>query len=92
MGSLIFACSLLAACAATPAPPLLAIGECRDDNLAQFVGQPRSDTLEAQIRARSGAAIFRWLREGTIITMEFSANRVNAHLDSANRVVRVICG
>ena len=88
---LILAPVLLGACAATPAPPASG-GECRDNNLSQFVGQPRSDALARQIQAQSGAAIFRWLPEGTMVTMEFNANRVNAHLDSANRVSRVVCG
>jgi hypothetical protein len=65
---------------------------CQGDNLQQFVGQERTDALEAQILQVSKAAIVRWAPHGTAVTMDFRADRVTVFLDESNRVKRIACG
>jgi hypothetical protein len=85
----------LAACMATPSgqpgtgEPA---GTCRNEPLAQFVGQPASQQLGARMLAASGARIIRWVPKGGIITMEFSPNRATVMLDGSNRVEAARCG
>lgn len=94
----------LAACAQQPgqsqqaAPPILTAppatmgGRC-DAALAQFaVGRSFDAALEKEVRERSGARVVRPLRPGQMVTMEFSAERLNLDLDIAGRVVKARCG
>ena len=88
----------LAACATAQPDPLIvppADGEtaatCRADALAAFIGQPRSVALGTQILAATGARDIRWVPPGTVVTMDFRADRVTVYLDAANRVERAAC-
>ncbi|QIK96149.1 hypothetical protein G7076_06520 [Sphingomonas sp. HDW15A] len=86
---------VFASCSTTaqPVPPSSPGGAlCTADQLNRFKGLPATPELGAEIRKASGARIFRWLPKGTIITMEYNADRVNVHLDEANRVERARCG
>ena len=85
----------LAACTVTPSGQPGAgepIGTCRNEPLAQFVGQPASQELGARMLAASGARTIRWVPKGGIITMEFSPNRATVMLDGANNVEAARCG
>lgn len=85
----------LSACVATPSgqpgtgDP---VGSCHDEGLSQFIGQPASQDLGAQMLRESGARILRWVPKGGIITMEFSADRLTVSLDGSNRVEAGRCG
>ena len=68
------------------------IGTCRNEPLAQFTGQPASQELGAKMLAASGAKTIRWVPKGSVITMEFRADRVTVLLDGANRVEGANCG
>jgi hypothetical protein len=68
------------------------IGTCRNEPLAQFIGQPASQELGAKMLAASGAKSIRWVPKGSVITMEFSPDRVTVLLDEANRVESARCG
>ena len=88
----------LTACATAPAPhgaaPIEvppAGGTCSDANIQQYVGRERSAALEAEMLRASGAAIVRWVPVGTMITMEFRADRLTVYLDAANRIERIGC-
>jgi hypothetical protein len=72
------------------APPIL--GACRNDVLGQFTGQAASQELGARMLAVSGARILRWVPKGSVVTMEFSPDRVTVLLDGSNRVERASCG
>jgi len=48
------------------------IGSCRNDGLSEFVGQPASQDLGAQMLRASGARTIRWVPKGAIITMELA--------------------
>lgn len=89
--TLAIALPLLGACATVqPASP--AGGACSNDSLQQFVGQPATADLGAQLLAASGARTLQWVAAGTMVTMEFRPDRVRAYLDEQNRVQRVSCG
>ena len=84
----------LAGCAtappAAPSPPLA--GQCRVDGLGNLVGQPANAALGAEAMRRSGAARLRWIRPGDMVTMDYSAQRLNVHLDAEGRVDHFACG
>lgn len=101
-GVLLFTLAL-GACAQQPgqsqqaAPPILSapttnLGMC-DAALAQFaVGRSFDVALEKEVRERSGARVVRPLRPGQMVTMEFSAQRLNLELDIAGKVTKARCG
>ena len=85
----------LAACTVTPSgqPGTGELVEtCRSEGLAQFTGQSASQELGAKMLAASGARTIRWVPKGSVITMEFNAQRVTVLLDGANRVEGANCG
>jgi hypothetical protein len=96
MKSLIAALALsLPACATTPAeeaPPAPAAASCRADRLGDLVGRPVSAALAEAALARSGARRLRWIRPGQMVTMDYSPDRLNIHLDAQGKVVRFACG
>ena len=85
---------VLGACTTVPAndSPSAFGGQCRSDGLDAFVGREPTSKVGSEIIAASGAKVFRWLVPGQIVTMEFSAQRVNAYIGSNNRIERVTCG
>ena len=99
----VLACFALAACAQQPgqsqqsAPPILsaptpALASC-DAALAQFaVGRSFDAPLEKEARERSGARVVRPLRPGQMVTLEYSAQRLNLELDIAGKVTKARCG
>lgn len=83
----------LGACA-TSAPPADAppAGVCRSEGLAQFVGQPASQQLGADMQRVSGARTLQWVGHGMMVTMDFSPQRLRVFLTADNRVERANCG
>lgn len=75
------------ATATSPAP-----GTCNSAALDQFTGQSASAELGAQMLKASGARAIRWVPKGSVITMEFRADRVTVMLDGDNKVERANCG
>ena len=67
-------------------------GECRSEGLDSFIGREPTSEVGSEILAKSGAKVFRWLVPGQVVTMEFSAQRVNAYIGTNNRIERVTCG
>ena len=96
LGMIPLAATAIAACSSQAQSPVAAAtggsGLCAPNNLERFVGKVRSEALGAEIRRQSGASTLRWVPEGMMVTMEFRGERVTVHLDSANRVTRVVCG
>lgn len=94
---LLTACSAPVAEGAKPAEEYPEFGrtagkECRKIDASRFVGKPATSSLAAEARDAAGAASVRWLQPGTIVTMEYRADRLNIVLDGANRVVSLRCG
>ena len=85
---------LIAGCTTMAAneTPSASGGECRSEGLDAFVGRELTSEVGSEIIAKSGAKVFRWLVPGQIVTMEFSAHRVNAYIGTNNRIERVTCG
>ena len=89
---------LLAACAtAKPGSPYPGGNDadryvCRTTMLEQFRGRPATAELGTEIIRASGSRRLQWIEAGTMVTMEFRADRVRIQLDEQNRVQRVTCG
>ena len=80
---------LVAACATVPDQSL---GACNADALNDLVGRQASAELGADAMRRSRATRLRWIQPGDVVTMDYSESRLNIHLDSRNRVERIVCG
>jgi hypothetical protein len=83
-------------CAAGPpaeaeAPPHGGTG-CDAAPAQKLIGRAASAELGAEALRLTGAGTMRWLPEGSIVTMEYRADRLNIHLDRQNRVARINCG
>jgi hypothetical protein len=83
---------LLAACSTVPAGAPLLAGSCSNDGLSAFAGQEATADIGAEIMRKSGAHVLRWIPNGSVVTMEFSADRVTIYLDPNNKIERVSCG
>lgn len=82
-----------AAAAPQPAPASSEETAMCDATRAEFaVGQAYSDALAEQARAAAGARIVRRLVPGQMVTMEFSAERLNLDTDASGKVAAVRCG
>jgi hypothetical protein len=95
-GTTIAAAIGLAIAACTTAEPTPAQGgggggTCDSTNIQQFVGREATPELEAEMKRVSGARIVRLVPHGTMITMEFSPDRLTVFLDADNRVERISC-
>ena len=85
--------ALLAMACATVSPDAgSASPGCRVEGLQDLTGQPASSELGTEALRRSGARRLRWIRPGDVVTMDYSAERLNIHLDAADRVERFACG
>lgn len=88
---------LLSACVVVPVPvPLqqaaVAGGECRNEGLERFVGQPATQQLGAEMQRTSGARVLQWINPGTAVTMDYRIERLRVHLDRNGRVEAARCG
>ena len=89
---------LTMACAAVPAegedaePTGGGDGRCDASGLGDLIGRERSEALGAEALRRSGSRVLRWIRPGDIVTMDYSEQRLNIHLDARGRVERFACG
>ena len=88
-----FGTLMLAACNTVPAEGSEpAGGKCVAVGLDRFVGQPGSDENTAAILRESGAKTLRVIPHGSMVTMDYSEQRVNVRLDPQNRIEGVTCG
>ena len=79
--------------APAPAPPPGRGGnECKAADAQFAVGQNADAALLEQARQRSGSRIARILRPGQMVTMEFSAERLNLDVDASGKVASARCG
>ena len=84
---------LLSACVSVAVDePAASGGECRNEPLAQFVGQQATQQLGADILRASGAKALQWINPGQAVTMDFRIERVRVSLDSNGRVESARCG
>ena len=85
----------LAACAGKPMrtggplPPTLA---CDAAPARGAIGQTVTADVLERVRVDSHAQVVRVLRPGQVVTMEYSAGRVDVRVDADNVVLGVSCG
>ncbi|WP_368185247.1 I78 family peptidase inhibitor [Aestuariibius sp. HNIBRBA575] len=88
---LMLICALgVAACAGMqpdPIAPPVAQDTCDAQSYVDYVGRDATD-LERVLILKP----VRIIRPETAVTMDFSAERLNFHIDSANRIIRITCG
>lgn len=93
---LLIAPAMLAACSTAPAEPLVhgetPGHECKADGTDHFLGQAGNSETGAAILRATHAAVLRWAPPGTMMTMEFRADRVTVALGPDNRITRINCG
>jgi hypothetical protein len=84
----------LAACSTVPAESKGAVtgGVCKDDGLSSFVGRDATTEAGAELLRQSGSTALRWVPKGSMVTMDFRADRVTVYLDDSNKIERVSCG
>jgi hypothetical protein len=98
--ALVLLLPLTMACTAVPAeeagepaaPGAGSGGRCNSSALGDLIGREASEALGAEALRRSGSRRLRWIRPGDIVTMDYSEQRLNIHLDAGNRVERFACG
>ncbi|PVX29246.1 I78 family peptidase inhibitor [Sphingomonas pokkalii] len=74
---------------AEPLPPGV---ECDANRVLGLKGKPRSQAIEADALARSGAKRLRWIEPGSAVTMDFRVDRLNLHVDKAGTITDARCG
>ncbi|MBC7471610.1 MAG: proteinase inhibitor I78 [Ramlibacter sp.] len=88
----ITACTGTLGPAPAPAPPGRGGNECKAADAQFAVGKNADAALLEQARQRSGSRIARVLRPGQMVTMEYSAERLNLDVDASGKVASVRCG
>lgn len=83
---------LAAACSTVPGDGPALGRSCSNEGLSAFAGQDATADIGAEIMSKSGAHVLRWVPNGSVVTMEFSADRVTINLDANNKIERVSCG
>nr|WP_255417425.1 I78 family peptidase inhibitor [Lysobacter sp. TY2-98] len=74
-----------------PLPPNAA-AQCHADAAQSYVGQPATPQNVEAARLRAGAQVVRVLKPGQMVTMEYSAVRLNVRVDGANVILAITCG
>lgn len=83
----------LAACAPMPpAAPPPGAGQCVAAPAAWAIGKAATDAVVEQVRLDTGSQLVRVLRPGQVVTLEFSAQRVNVKVNERNAIIGVTCG
>jgi hypothetical protein len=90
-------CLALAACEPMPGPmphdpgtgpdPVASLSTCGGDALQTLVGENVS-----VLPARGGYRSLRIIRPGMMVTMDYSATRLNARVDASGRILSLTCG
>jgi len=76
-----------------PIPPRDGTGfVCDASMLSDLFGKTVTSELGKDAMRRSNSQSLRWIRPGTMVTMDFREDRLNIELDAANLVVRSRCG
>jgi len=76
-----------------PAPTAPGLQGTCDAKAAQaYIGKTASAEVVAQAKAAAGATHARTLKPGQMVTMEFSAGRLNLDVDANNVITSARCG
>jgi hypothetical protein len=89
---------LLSACVVVPVPiPAAQVavaggGECRNEGLERFKGQPATQALGAEMQRASWARVLQWISPDSMVTMDYRTERLRVRLDRLNHVESARCG
>jgi hypothetical protein len=91
---IVLAALTLSACSTPPSegPAPLPAGSCHDDTLTTFLGQDATPEIGGTLIRQSDARVLRWVPKGSLITMDFSADRLTVYLDADNKIEKLSCG
>lgn len=73
-----------------PLPPMAMT--CAAEPAAWAIGKDATADVVERIRVDTRSRIARVLRPGQMVTMEFSAERVNVRVNERNAIIGVTCG
>jgi hypothetical protein len=65
---------------------------CNESAAQSFVGQPATDETGTAILRATNAAVLRWARPGTMMTMDVREDRATVRVGADNRITQVSCG
>ena len=86
----------LAACATTPPPPTEpgppVAGPCNAQGARWAIGQAATPEAVERIRVDTGSRVARVIHPGQAVTMDFSAERVNVHVNDRVAITSITCG
>ena len=74
-------------CTTVPEPRL-----CDAARADTLIGSPATASLGTQVLKLTGARALRWIQPGTMVTMDYRADRLNIRLDANNRITKIDCG
>ena len=74
-------------CTTVPEPRL-----CDATRAGTLIGSPATASLGTQVLKLTGARALRWIQPGTMVTMDYRADRLNIRLDANNRITKIDCG
>jgi len=88
--------ALLAACSTAPAEPIVhgatSGHTCQTEGTDRFTGLPGTSETGVAILKASNAAVLRWAPPGTMLTMDYRADRVTVSLGPDYKITRIKCG
>lgn len=88
----------LAGCVTTAEPPPSERpvrepdSQCNASGVQNFVGQPATGQVGAQILAATGSATLRWGPPRSAMTMDYRTDRVTVSYDDDLVISRIVCG
>ena len=73
-----------------PSPPYT--GQCDASKATWAIGQAATAEVVERIRVETGSQVARVLRPGQVVTLEYSAARVNVNVNERDAIIGVTCG
>ena len=73
-----------------PSPPYT--GQCDASKATWAIGKAATADVVERIRVETGSQVARVLKPGQVVTMEYSAARVNINVNERNAITGVTCG
>lgn len=83
----------IAGCVTSPAvPPASGAGPCNAAAAQHLVGETATQNLASAAMQVTGAREFRWIPEGSAVTMDYRPTRLNIEYDGNSTVTAIRCG
>jgi hypothetical protein len=64
---------------------------CGPDAFSDYYGRVANATLANKMMAATGTRTIRWVRPGSVISMDIRAERLTVELDDRDRITRASC-